>query len=106
MRSSTRFADFFTSSVAAVGLPSATADLVDVTLTSPGFAYRDEVLTDASGLLLPAQHLQQITYTLADAPPETVGLSSATPSTYLRDAAARAEDDRPGARLAARRATS
>jgi len=84
----TRFADFFTSSVAAVGLPSATADLVDVTLTSPGFAYRDEVLADASGLLQPAQHLQQITYTLADAPPETIGLSSVTPSDYLASAAA------------------
>ena len=64
----TRFSDFFTSSVAAVGLPSATADLVDVMLTSPSFAFRDEVQTDASGLLLPAQHLQNITYTLADAP--------------------------------------
>ncbi len=74
--------------MAAVGLPDATADLVDVTLTSPGFVYRDEVLTDASGLLLPAQHLQQITYTLADAPPETIGLSSATPGNYLASAAA------------------
>ena len=54
-------------------MPAATADLVDVTLTSPGYAFRDEVLTDASGLLLPAQHLQHITYTLADAPPEAVG---------------------------------
>ena len=63
-----RYADFFTASVTAVGLPAATADLVDVTLTSPGYAFRDEVLTDASGLLLPAQRLQHITYTLADAP--------------------------------------
>ena len=79
----TRYADFFTSSVTAVGLPAATADLVDVTLTSPGYAFRDEVLTDASRLLLPAQHLQHITYTLADAPPEAVGLSSATPTQYF-----------------------
>ena len=35
-----------------------------------------------------AQHLQQITYTLADAPPETIGLSSVTPSDYLASAAA------------------
>ena len=84
----TRFADFFTASVAAVGLPGATADLVDVTLTSPGFAYRDEVLADSTGLLQPAQHLQQITYTLADAPPEAIGLSSATPGNYLASAAA------------------
>ena len=101
-----RYADFFTASVTAVGLPSATADLVDVTLTSPGYVFRDEVLTDAAGLLLPAQHLQHITYTLADAPPEALGLSSATPNAYLADARARAEDDRPGARLARRRATS
>jgi hypothetical protein len=83
-----RFADFFTASVAAVGLPAATADLVDVTLTSPNFAFRDEVLADSSGLLQPAQHLQQITYTLADAPPDRLGLSSATPSNYLASAAA------------------
>jgi hypothetical protein len=79
-----RYADLFTSSVAAVGLPSATADLVDVTLTSPSYLFRDEVLADSSGLLLPAQHLQHITYTLADAPPETVGLSSTTAATYLQ----------------------
>jgi hypothetical protein len=79
-----RYADFFATSVAAIGLPSATADLVDVTLTSPNYVFRDEVLTDASGLLLPAQHLQHITYTLADGPPEAVGLSSMTPSTYLQ----------------------
>jgi len=78
-----RYADFFTSSASAVGLPAATADLVDVTLTAPGYAFRDEVLTDASGLLLPAQRLQHITYTLADAPPEAIGLSSATPSAHL-----------------------
>jgi len=82
----TRFADFFTSSAAAVGVPAATADLVDVTLTSPSFVYRDEVLADTSGMLQPAEHLQHITYTLADAPPETVGLSSATPGSYVQTA--------------------
>jgi hypothetical protein len=82
----TRFSDFFTASVTAVGLPSATADLVDVTLTSPRFAFRDEVLTDTSGMLQPAQHLQHITYTLADAPPEAIGLSSATAATYVSSA--------------------
>jgi hypothetical protein len=80
----TRFSDFFTASVAAVGLPSAIADLVDVTLTSPNYVFREEVQTDASGLILPAQQLQNITYTLADAPPETVGLTSSTPAAYLQ----------------------
>jgi hypothetical protein len=79
-----RFSDLFTSSVASVGLPSATADLVDVVLSSPSFAFRDEVQTDATGLLLPAQQLQNITYTLADGPPEAVGLSSATPVAHLQ----------------------
>ena len=41
-----------------VGLPDATGDLVDVTLTSPSYVFRDEVLTDASAVLLPAQRLQ------------------------------------------------
>jgi hypothetical protein len=80
----TRYADFFNASVTTYGLPSAAAELVDLTLTSPSYVFRDEVLTDASSLLLPAQQLQNMTYTLADAPPETVGLSSATPSAYLQ----------------------
>jgi hypothetical protein len=85
----THYADFFTTSVAAVGLPAAVADLVDVTLTSPGYAFRDEVLTDA-GVLRPAQRLQHITYTLADAPPATLGLSSLTPDTHVGNAPATA----------------
>ena len=80
----TRYTDFFNASVTTQGLPTATAELVDVTLTSPSYVFRDEVLTDAASLLLPAQQLQHMTYTLADAPPETVGLSSATPNTYLQ----------------------
>jgi hypothetical protein len=79
-----RFSDLFTASVTSVGLPAATADLVDVVLTSPSYVFRDEVLTDASGALMPAQQLAAITYTLADAPPETVGLSSATPASYVQ----------------------
>ena len=78
-----RYADFFVSDVASAGLPEATGTLVDLVLTSPHYVFRDEVLTDATGSLLPAQELQNITYTLADAPPETLGLSSATPSSHL-----------------------
>jgi hypothetical protein len=51
-------------------LPAATADFVNVTPTSPNYAFRDEVLIDGKGLLLPAQRLQNMTYTLADAPPK------------------------------------
>jgi hypothetical protein len=71
-----RFGDFFTASVAKVGLAQATADLVDVTLTSPSYVFRDEVHTTADGQLLPAQLLQNLSYTLADAPPEAVGLTA------------------------------
>jgi hypothetical protein len=84
----TKFADFYTSSVAAVGAAAATADLVTLVLTSPSYVYRDEVLTDAASFLLPAQRLQNMTYTLADAPPETLGLSSTAPTPALADAAA------------------
>src|SRR4029079_17518412 len=66
--------------------PDAVADLVDVTLNSPNYVYRDEVQTDASSVMLPAERLQAMSYTLADAPPETVGLSSATPTTGLATA--------------------
>jgi hypothetical protein len=72
----TRFAQFFSSSAAEVGVAQATADLVDVTLTSPGYVFREEVQTDASGQLLPAQLLQNLSYTLADSPPEALGLTA------------------------------
>ena len=78
-----RYADMLTTGVSQVGLPDAVADLVDVTLNSPNYVYRDEVLTDASAVLLPAERLQAVSYTLADAPPETVGLSSAAPTSAL-----------------------
>jgi len=78
-----RYADMLTGGVSQVGLPDAVADLVDVTLNSPNYVYRDEVQTDASSVMLPAERLQAMSYTLADAPPETVGLSSATPTTGL-----------------------
>jgi hypothetical protein len=81
-----RYTDFFTASAKSVGVPAATADLVDVTLTSPHYVFRDEVSADASGALRPAQALQHVTYTLADAPPEALGFSSATPADYVRTA--------------------
>ncbi len=49
----TRCTTFFTESAEGVGVPAATADLVDVTLTSPRYLFRDEVATDASGALRP-----------------------------------------------------
>lgn len=68
-----RLVEFFVQSVTEVGLVDAVRDLVDVTLTSPNFVFRDEASTDESGALLPAQRLQQLTYTLTDLPPEALG---------------------------------
>lgn len=72
-----KFSKLYVDSVAAVGKAEATADLVDVALVSPSYVFRDEVHTDASRTLLPALRLQNLTYTLADLPPEALGLSSA-----------------------------
>jgi hypothetical protein len=71
----TRFANFFVASVNEVGLADATADLVDVTLTSQSYVFRKELQTDATERLLPAELAQNLTYTLADAPPAALGLS-------------------------------
>jgi hypothetical protein len=68
------YAKFYLASVPAVGIAQATADLVDVTLTSPQYVFRDEVQTNA-GTLAPAQQLQNISYTLADAPPNALGIA-------------------------------
>ncbi|MDB4981634.1 MAG: hypothetical protein JWM82_2386, partial [Myxococcales bacterium] len=81
-----RFGDFFATSFAQVGAADATADLVSVVLMSPSFVFRDEVQVDASGFLLPAERLANLSYTLADAPPETLGLSSSTPAASLQSA--------------------
>jgi hypothetical protein len=79
-----RYATFFTESAQSVGVPTATADLVDVTLTSPRYLFRDEVATDASGALRPAHALQHLTYTLADVPPDALGFSSAAPDAFVQ----------------------
>ena len=50
-----RYADLLTAGVTQVGLPDAVADLVDVTLGSPNYVYRDEVLTDGAGVLQPTR---------------------------------------------------
>lgn len=68
-----RFVDFFVDSVTEVGMEAAVRDLIDVTLTSPSFVFRDEASTGSDGVLLPAQRLQQLTYTLTDLPPEALG---------------------------------
>jgi hypothetical protein len=83
-----RFADFFSTSVGQVGIADATADLVSLVLMSPSYVFRDEVQTDAAGFLLPAQRLANLSYTLADAPPEALGFSSLSPTASLASAEA------------------
>jgi hypothetical protein len=70
----THFADFFVKSAGEVGAPAATADLVDVTLSSPSYVFREEIQTGADHRMLPPQLLQAVTYTLADMPPQALGL--------------------------------
>jgi hypothetical protein len=81
----TRVSAFFMSSVSEVGLPQATADLVDVVLTSPSFAFREEVQTDAAGNLPAAHWAQSLSYTLADAPPVALGLAAEDASRLASD---------------------
>jgi Protein of unknown function (DUF1588)/Protein of unknown function (DUF1592) len=83
--------DFFVSSVSEVGLEQATADLVDLVLTSPSFVFREEVQTDATGSLPAAQWAQNLSYTLADAPPEAVGMSAQDAAKVASDKTFRAQ---------------
>lgn len=71
-----RHVDFFVQSVAELGLNEAVGDLVETTLSSPHFAFREEVFTDDEENLLEAQSLQNLSYTLADVPPGSLGLDS------------------------------
>jgi hypothetical protein len=89
-----RFAAFYAQAVKDVGAANAAADLVDVILTSPNFVFREEMRTDGAGTLQPAGRLQQLTYSLADAPPEAVGFSYTAPESYVGtpDALARSVD--------------
>ncbi len=84
------FVDAYFSGISAVGFEEATADLVDTALTSPTFVFRDEVSSDQTGTLLPAQRLQALTYVLADAAPDALALSSASPVPLVETPAATA----------------
>ncbi len=72
----TRYADFMVASAASVGVPDATADLVDLALSSPSFAFRTEVGADAlTRLFHSAKRLENLAYALADAPPEALAVA-------------------------------
>ncbi len=75
---------FYVASVKSVGVPQATADLVEVVLNSPHFLFRKELDVNKHSRLSPAQLLQAVTYTLADASPEKLKLDSAKAAQYLK----------------------
>ena len=77
-----RFVNFFVTAAGQVGLPDATADLVALTLSSPSYVFRDEVPREASQLSA-AQRLQNITYALADASPDSLGFASADAASHV-----------------------
>lgn len=77
------YCDFLVKSVAEVGLNNAVADFADLVLSSPQFLFRYEFNVDNKGTLTPAELLQTLTYTVADAPPEEVLMSSSNPTAFV-----------------------
>lgn len=71
-----RLADAIVKRAGAAPLADAAADLVQLALTSPEFLFRKEADSTRHGRMEPAQLLQTLTFTLADAPPETLGLET------------------------------
>lgn len=100
-----RLVHFFVAGAKGVGVAQAASELVEVVLSSPDFLFRKELdvvgagtaprplvkaskgpETEAGGLLAPAQLLQALTYIVADAPPEKLGLNSADARRHLQTA--------------------
>ncbi len=79
---------FFAGSAKTAGVGSAAGDLVEVVLNSPRFLFRQELDVNDRNRLAPPQLLQAVTYTVADSPPEKLGLSSSTASEYLKSGTA------------------
>lgn len=80
-----RFAKLYVERVASTSFAQATGDLVELVLNTPTFLFRGEFDTKDDRELKPAQLLQAVTYMLADAPPEALGLSSGKAKAYLFD---------------------
>ena len=75
---------FYLSSLKKDGYAVASGNLVEVVLNSPSFLYRMETDVTKSRRLAPAQLLQSVTYTIADAPAERLDLDSSVAERYLR----------------------
>ena len=63
---------FYLSNIDALGFGRATSELVSASLTSPHYVFRKEVNVDSEDVLVPAEALQHISYTLSDMPPFAV----------------------------------
>lgn len=79
------YRNHYLAAVGEVGMARASAELVDLALTSPSFVFREEVFTGPGERLLPAQLLQHLTYALADSPPQALGLDPAQADMLVGD---------------------
>lgn len=80
-----KLADAFVQAAKTAGVPQATADLVEVVLSSPDFLFRKETDSTRRGHRMPpSQLLQTLTYTLADTLPEALGLDSTAALAHLQ----------------------
>ena len=73
---SEKLAQFLAAGVKASGVGPAAGELVEVVLNSPDFLFRKEIDVDKSGNLVRAQQMEALSYTLADAPPDKLGLDA------------------------------
>lgn len=80
------YLDFLVKSVGEVGLNNAVADFTDLVLSSPQFLFRYEFNVDTNGNLTASELLQTLTYTVADALPEELGMSSSNPAVSVGNA--------------------
>ena len=78
---------FYLAGVKSAGAEQAASDLVEIVLNSPHFLFRKEIDVTKGNRLVPAQLLQSVSYTIADAPPDALNLKSENASQYLRSGA-------------------
>ena len=75
---------FYVAGVKSSSFPQATGDLVELVLMSPDFLFRKEQVDVYRGRPVPGQDLQALTYTLADAPPDKLKISSQSAAEVLQ----------------------
>ena len=86
----TEFTNVLVDGVATVGLAQATANFVDVILSSPQYLFREEFQVDSASQLVAPEKLQLITYSLSDAPAEKFNFASGNAAALVQTASNRA----------------